>query len=360
VIAQCTFDGLGSGVSLYNLTATAEFTANSITSCNYGVDAIGTVSQPDFDCNNAWGNFSPYHGLTDPTGTDGNFSANPYYDGNGDFRVRPSSPNVQTLSCGRVGALGIGAKGGGDLSIPSLSTIEYFDDVPFDGNRTLIIAPNPTLTSGTEILVTVLGTGGPLADADVEWIFGDGLNACPGANLSGTTNEDGEVLLSGAGGGFGWSEIRVEYEGVEFSLTGGEVRTLSPDSDGNLDVNVGDLSFISGEFLFMDHRLEHAYDYNGVVDLSDLVVFSPHFADRSQCQGAGAGSGLSRVGEPLESREELVALIEAAVGSATKAEDVVRARELLQDLTGGKAAAPGGPHPSIVAADPRPQPPLPG
>jgi len=92
-------------------------------------------------CNNVFGNSgSPWIGLADPTGSDGNFSVDPFFCDleAGDLSLRNDSPCLDAPGCGLVGALGEGCGGGvsvGDTP-SSLPPVVAFPN-PFNPRVTL-------------------------------------------------------------------------------------------------------------------------------------------------------------------------------------------------------------------------------
>jgi hypothetical protein len=73
--------------------------------------ASNPAPKPEFICNDAWNiSMGSYSGCEDPTGTDGNLSADPLFcDPEGDFRLLPKSPCLPEnapAGCGLIGAYG--------------------------------------------------------------------------------------------------------------------------------------------------------------------------------------------------------------------------------------------------------------
>jgi subtilisin family serine protease len=91
-----------------------------------GNGVTGISSTPTFSCNDVFGNTgSDFSGVTDPTGSDGNISADPLFCGfdTGNYNLGTGSPCLpeNSGSCGLIGALPGGC--GGEVPVPEDQTV---------------------------------------------------------------------------------------------------------------------------------------------------------------------------------------------------------------------------------------------
>ncbi len=108
--------GVAGGAGLY-FSSAAGTVANSILAFNTGAPSFAngiqaTATTLTLTCNDAFGNTAPnYGGVTDPTGTNGNISADPQFCDRpgGDYGIAASSPAAPPQSpCGLMGAFAAG------------------------------------------------------------------------------------------------------------------------------------------------------------------------------------------------------------------------------------------------------------
>jgi hypothetical protein len=105
---------------------------------------------------------------------------------------------------------------------------------------------------------------------------------CGETSLTGTTDENGQVTLILGGGGCA--------AGIPLSslikVNGMTIRAFadvkSPDQNGDLRVDLGDLVTFSSEFLGLD-GVCHDYNNDGVTGLPELVIFGPAFTAGNHC-----------------------------------------------------------------------------
>lgn len=86
----------------------AVLTRNIITDGNrYGVFCADDAHL-SFGCNDCWGRDQNDRGCPDPTGTEGNITADPRFadPAQDDCRLLPDSPCINAAACGRLGAFG--------------------------------------------------------------------------------------------------------------------------------------------------------------------------------------------------------------------------------------------------------------
>lgn len=111
------------------------------------------------------------------------------------------------------------------------------------------------------------------------WLWSDGMVLCGGSassNADGPTDANGQTTMSGpvASGG---SALAIHV--IAMGILLGELPTLSivsPDIDGNLQVDVTDLSMFALSYTGVyDPRAD--MDGNGLLDLLDLSLFAAHW-----------------------------------------------------------------------------------
>jgi hypothetical protein len=133
--------------------------------------------------------------------------------------------------------------------------------------------------------------GIPAADI---WLFGcndPSLVLCGGGgaiNADSATNAEGRTTISGqlAAGGCDSVGVRVIIQGVVAENANGvcddgclPIVTASPDVNGDLVVDLIDLSEFSKSYTSPPHQYLYCKDYNcdGVIDLIDFSLFSQHY-----------------------------------------------------------------------------------
>lgn len=103
---------LGGGIfCASNFTGRIERNIIALNTSGYGIYCYAGAN-PTFICNDVWGNAEGEYGGScgDPTGTNGNISADPLFCDfeDGDYRLRCDSPCLNAAGCGRIGALDAG------------------------------------------------------------------------------------------------------------------------------------------------------------------------------------------------------------------------------------------------------------
>lgn len=169
-----------------------------------------------------------------------------------------------------------------DVPTPSNCVVE-----PADALNGLVLAPDlPTPVPASVIDIYVRNAANnPMPQSGVEVRLEDGIALCSSNVLTGTTDANGFLRLTLAGGGC--------LHGLPFSgvikANGITIRAYSnvksPDYDGgggDQVVDLADLISFSGEFLGGDGEC-HDYDNDGKTDLGDLIIFSPAFMNGNNC-----------------------------------------------------------------------------
>ena len=159
---------------------------------------------------------------------------------------------------------------------------------PADALDGLVVAPlSPSALAATINTINVRNeANNPIAGANVTVEFSGTINLCSATVTSGTTDANGDVVITLGGGG---CAHMVALSGV-IKANGLSIRNYdnvkSPDYDGasgDLTVNLSDLVVFSAEFLGSNPAECHDYDNNGATNLGDLVVFSPAFVNPNTC-----------------------------------------------------------------------------
>jgi len=146
----------GGGAGLY-LTASSPAVVNNITAFNTGGTNYGNgmalISAPSvLSCNDAFGNENAdYSGQPDPTGTNGNISADPEFcaAASGGFGIATGSPCAAAANaCGLIGAFAAGCGTspvpGEDRNVPVAFRVDQNYPNPFNPRTTIRFAlPNP-------------------------------------------------------------------------------------------------------------------------------------------------------------------------------------------------------------------------
>jgi hypothetical protein len=160
-----------------------------------------------------------------------------------------------------------------------------------EGGQVLILpdGSGPSLeSSGATIFVQlwacpgepVPAVGVPAQDMWLEAIGPGALALCaPGALADGPTDENGVATFSQALAGGGWTTdgVTVHYDNVVSPVP--NVRIVSPDIDGNLEVDITDFSAFGRSFGRTDApHLDFVHD--GVIDLADFSVFMQAYGTR--------------------------------------------------------------------------------
>lgn len=154
VIRGCTIvqnhssGGVGGIGILYNATALLERNIVALnTGAIGGVYAVHGYANLTLACNDIWNNngsaLDDFSGLPDPTGDDGNISADPLFCGvaAGDFRIDPTSPCAPVVplgtGCDLIGALPVGCSG----TPPPPPTVACFHDFATDPSASTFTDP---------------------------------------------------------------------------------------------------------------------------------------------------------------------------------------------------------------------------
>jgi len=171
VVSNCTLtDNMGSGIVV---TGAADgVISNTIVDQNAGfgvdVDCTGILT---FEANDAWGNADgDYNGVMDPTGQDGNISADPVYcdPDSSNFHIAAISPcSPDSSEYGLIGALDVGCEYGpayvdydpeDGLTVHSL-WMGPCAPSPFDGQTTVELAV-PSCANGQRVELAVFDLAG--------------------------------------------------------------------------------------------------------------------------------------------------------------------------------------------------------
>ncbi len=142
-------EGTFSGGGAFYINNSNPFISNNLVAFNTGSTSLANgihavTSAPTFSCNDVFGNIgSNYGDITDPTGTDGNISADPLFCNfdESDFGVSADSP-CASESCGLIGALapGCGTNPAIDdtgLLVPLVFKVEQNYPNPFNPSTTI-------------------------------------------------------------------------------------------------------------------------------------------------------------------------------------------------------------------------------
>ncbi len=152
---------------------------------------------------------------------------------------------------------------------------------PADALNGLVLAPDsPAPIPASVYTVTVRNAdNNPIPNAAVEFLFGTGIRICTTAQHTGTTNTLGQVVITLRGGGCatGAGAATVKANGITIRPY---VNAKSPDYDGavgNGIVNLADfVNYGAGNAC-------HDYNNDGLVNLSDLVLFASAYSPQHSC-----------------------------------------------------------------------------
>jgi len=158
------------------------------------------------------------------------------------------------------------------------------------------LVPSGSATSleeqGVEIQLWLRDTNlGPIADYPAEDIWlepavGD-LSWCSGGNIAdAATAADGYTTFGRALAGGGWEEsglfVRAGGEILPQTPQGADhlldLRVNSPDINGDLQVDLGDISLFAEDLASYHFRSD--YDHDGQVNLSDITILASWIGDR--------------------------------------------------------------------------------
>lgn len=135
--------------------------------------------------------------------------------------------------------------------------------------------------------ITIRNTSNePIAHVSVWMEVGPRTELCGSSVLSGTTDVNGELVLTLRGGGCAHHtplSAVVRAAGLTIRQYS---NVKSPDYDGaggNLAVTLPDLTQFSGEFGGGIPSACHDYDNNGTTGLSDLIIFGGPFQQAASC-----------------------------------------------------------------------------
>jgi hypothetical protein len=236
-----------------------------------------------------------------------------------------------------------------------------------DNTGIFLVTPDPEAVvaagepDGYTVQVTVRDSGGnPLEGVFVWWEFNEDLVDCVERVGSGYTGVDGQVTLTGAGGGMGLSRVWAGSELAPVALTPW-VTTRGPDHDGvggDGTVGIADLIDFEKEFFGEDSPEHHDYDESGFVNVADMVLFAASFLNGSSCTPPAAGGGSpALLSDPAQiaalqdlmdaARKRLVDLDPEEARAAVRMLDALEAR--LSEA--GATAGPAGP---LLVAAPNP------
>ena len=167
------------------------------------------------------------------------------------------------------------------LSLPE----PFFCSVePADDLGGLFLVPSEAPPPASQILVTVRnGSNNIIPDAVVSVTLTERNVVCGSTILSGVTNSAGQVTLLLKGGG---CAHQIPLSGL-IKANGLTIRAYenvkSPDTNGDLKVDIRDLVMFSREFLEADPAECHDYNNDGVTGLPELVLFGGVFTSAVSC-----------------------------------------------------------------------------
>jgi hypothetical protein len=170
-----------------------------------------------------------------------------------------------------------------DIPDPNFSSVE-----PADALNGAYLCPDiPAPIPLSENVITVKNQANlPIAAATVTVEFTAANNECPAAVLEGTTDSNGEVAITLAGGGCAHlspSACVVKANGVGFRFYEHSKSSDYDGASGDGSVGITDLIKISNEFLDTDPNECHDYNNDGNVGIQDLVPFSQAFLSVNHC-----------------------------------------------------------------------------
>jgi hypothetical protein len=174
------------------------------------------------------------------------------------------------------------------MAFADVPDASYCTVIPADDFGGLVLAPNlPAPIPASINVVTVKNnTNTIIVGASVVVTLGSANVLCGTTVLTGTTNSSGQTTITLGGGGCAHN---VPLSGI-IKANGVTIRSYanakSPDYDGasgNRSVTLADLIQFSNEFLDGAPNECHDYDNNANTGLSDLITFSPTFANPNSC-----------------------------------------------------------------------------
>jgi hypothetical protein len=175
--------GGSAGGGVYSSNASATFTRNLVAANSGSAAAVqgvyATGGSLVFNCNDVHGNAGgDYGGVTNPTGANGNVSADPQFCdlAAGDFTVYDTSPCLPAHSggCGKIGALGqgctqgTGVEDGPGQGVPAVFRVDPAFPNPFNPSTTIRFA----LPAAARASVRIYDAGGRLVRTLVDGDLG--------------------------------------------------------------------------------------------------------------------------------------------------------------------------------------------
>lgn len=167
-----------------------------------------------------------------------------------------------------------------DVPDPSQCTV-----VPADGmNGLLVCPPVPSVVPGAQITVTARSVCGlPYVGASVYVLLTASNPLCSTSAISGTTNGEGEVVLTLPASGCRSNQPLTALIKVNGVTIRSYANAKSPDWDADGTVGLGDLQQFAREFLGQTADRCLDFDNDGATGLSDLVPFGVAFMHANHC-----------------------------------------------------------------------------
>jgi hypothetical protein len=190
------------------------------------------------------------------------------------------------LSLAVAGSLLLGLAGAANAGVPDAT----LSSASSAGSGTLLLRPNGagnTLGAiGCTVTVTVLdATGTPIAGYPFQDIYLDDpgtgeITLCQGGSTADTnTNASGVALITGAIAGGGWTQngLQVYLAGVGIG-SALPINANSPDINGDLTVNLGDVGDFSADF-GGPYNFRSDFQFDLFVNLGDVGTLSEALGD---------------------------------------------------------------------------------
>jgi len=154
---------------------------------------------------------------------------------------------------------------------------------------TILVVPDGTGESlaevGSTITVSLIDCGNvpipnfPWQDIWVDDYSGSDLALCQGGSYADhNTDSQGMTTISGriAGGGFSEGPLGVYVAGSLIYTSQLDIRVVSPDINGDLQVNLADVSDFAVDFASPAGAPRSDMNHDGAVNLADVGVFAAH------------------------------------------------------------------------------------